>query len=205
MTKTSTIHTLTEWTKSRLDEMDAALAAIESKADAVEAGARKKADAAIADMKKRRDAFKVEVEATRERDAKAWDAMTDKLEAEWEAFEKDVDNYWDSVTDKADEYEAAFKARVAAQQKAWRATATRMKAEAIGFGAARKAEFDASVEKAETMAKDAGEKLKAVDAATKTSWSALRSALAESRAAYDEANAKAVATFKDAMKKDTAA
>ena len=83
--------------------------------------------------------------------------------------------------------------------------ASRMKADAAAFGADRKAEFDSSVAKAEKMAKGAGDKLKAVDAAGKTSWAALRSALAESRATFDEANTKAAAAFKDALRKHPAA
>lgn len=50
MTTTSKIHPFAEWAKSRLDEMDAALAVFEAKIGEGEAATRDKADQAIAKM-----------------------------------------------------------------------------------------------------------------------------------------------------------
>ena len=200
MTKKSSAHPFTDWAKSRLDEMDATLAVFEARAADVQADTREKADAAIADMKKHRDVFKAEVEANRAHGATELAAANARLQAEGQSFEGAVDTYWNTVTAQTKDHAAVFKARVEAQQKAWQEAATRMKANAAEFGASRKVEFDSSVSKADHMAREAGEKLNAVNAAGKASWSALRSALAESRTALDAAYSKAVEAFKHAQK-----
>lgn len=127
MTTASNIHPFTEWAKSRLDEIDAALCVFESKVEDVEAEARKQADVAIANMKNRRAVFKAKLKKECDNDAKAWAATNAQLEAEWHAFEDDVEAYWKSVGDKAGNYEDTFKAQAAAQQKAWHDTADRIK------------------------------------------------------------------------------
>lgn len=202
MTTTSNIHPFTEWAKSRLDEMDAALAVFETKAKGAEKDTGKKADAAIANMKKRRDAFRAEVEKEHEANAKAWSATNAQLEDEWHAFEEDVDAYWESVGDKAGSYGAAFRAQADAQKQAWRDTAARIKAAAKTFQADRRTEVDAAIVKSEHIAQNAGAKLDNVSEASKISWVALKSALTESRSAFDAANTKAQAAFKDAIKDD---
>ncbi len=178
MTTTSNQDRLFEWASSRLDELDAALTFFETKVNLVETNTRSKADAAIADMRKRRDRFKIEVDKMRASGAKAWDATNVELEAEWQAYEDDVETFWKNAGDKTQIYEEAFRAQANAQQKAWRDSATRIKAAAAAFKSDRKRDFDAVVSEAEQIAHDAGTKLNEVHDAGKTSWAALRSALA---------------------------
>jgi len=71
MTTTSNVHPFTEWAKSRLDEMDAALAVLETKVDDVEASTCEQADTAIANIKKPRDVFKAKIKTERDSNAKA--------------------------------------------------------------------------------------------------------------------------------------
>jgi predicted kinase len=205
MTTTSKIHPFAEWAKSRLDEMDAALAVIETKAKDVEDGTRKKADTAIANMKKHRDVFKARIKTERDSDVKAWGEANAQLEAEWHGFEKNVETYWDSVGDKAGAYSDAFKAQADAQQKAWKNTATRVKAASEKFQTDSKADVAAAVAKAEQISHDAGVKLGNLNSAGKTSWGAMRSALTESREAFDVANSKVQAAFRGAVKKEETA
>lgn len=200
MENQSNIHPFTEWAKCRLDEMDAALAVLETKVHGVEANARAKADAAIADMKKRRDAFKADAKETLETNAKEWRENRAKLEAEWAGFEDDVEAYWDSVGETAGGYEEVFKARVKAQKKAWNDTVAHVETAAKTFEAKQKTEVDEALEKAKHIAQTAGAKLDDFNNAGKTSWSALHAALTESRTAFDVANSKALAAFKDAAK-----
>ena len=55
MAEQSSMHAYLNWTKQRIDEMDAALASLEAKASQVKAGSKEKGDQLIADLKKRRD------------------------------------------------------------------------------------------------------------------------------------------------------
>lgn len=202
MTTTSKIHPFAEWAKSRLDEMDAALAVFETKANDVGAGTLKKADAAIADMKKHRDVFAARIKREHDSDVKAWGEANVQLEAEWHGFEKNVESYWDSVGDKASAHGDAFKAQADAQKKAWTDTATRIKAATKTFQAGRKADVAAAVAEGEHIAHDAGAKLGNLNKASQTSWGAMRSALTQSREAFDVANSKAQAAFMVAVKKE---
>ena len=53
----SSMHFYLNWAKERIDEMDATLASLESKAGEVHASSRIKADQLIADSRKKRDEF----------------------------------------------------------------------------------------------------------------------------------------------------
>ena len=53
----SSMHIYLNWTKERIDEMDATLASLEAKASQVKANSKAKADQLVADLKKRRDEF----------------------------------------------------------------------------------------------------------------------------------------------------
>jgi hypothetical protein len=202
MNKKNDISPYTEWVKSRLDEMEAVLKVVENTVEGVAADTRKNADQTVKDMKKHRDAFKAKLKDEYKDDAKAWSETSEKLEKEWDAFEDDVEAYWKSVGEKSDAVEDAFKAQAEAQQKAWNDTAERIRKAAAEFKADRDAEVDAAVAKADLMAQNAGAKLGHMGDAGKASWAALRSALTESRSAFDAANTKAQAAFKDAMKKN---
>jgi hypothetical protein len=57
MPEQSSAHFYLNWTKERIDEMDATLASLEAKASQVHADSKAKADQLIADLKKRRDEF----------------------------------------------------------------------------------------------------------------------------------------------------
>jgi len=205
MTTTSNIHPFAEWAKSRLDEMDAALAVFETKVDDAEAGTREKADTAIENMKKHRDAFKARIQTERDSDVNAWGEANAQLETEWHGFERNVETYWESAGDKAGAYAAAFKAQADAQQKAWNDTATRIKAATVTFQADSKADVAKAVAKAEHIAQDAGAKLENLNKAGKTSWGAMQSALTESREAFDAANSKAQTALMGAVKKEKTA
>ena len=59
----SSMHVYLNWTKERIDEMDATLASLEAKASQVKADSKVKADQLIADLKKRRDEFQANAKA----------------------------------------------------------------------------------------------------------------------------------------------
>jgi len=72
MTEQSSMHLYLNWTKERIDEMDAALASLEVKASQAKADSKEKADEIIADMKKRRDEFRALLKTQAESGEAAW-------------------------------------------------------------------------------------------------------------------------------------
>jgi len=72
MTEQSSMHLYLNWTKERIDEMDAALASLEVKASQAKADSKEKADEIIADMKKRRDEFQALLKTQAESGEAAW-------------------------------------------------------------------------------------------------------------------------------------
>lgn len=199
MTSQSHIHTYTEWTKTRLDEMDASVAVLEAKVAELQSDARAGADAAIADMKARRDKFSAWAQQEQDMNAQAWAVTKAEREAEWASFEKAVDAYLDAAEGQTEATEKTFEARVSAQRKAWRETAGKLKDDASTFQADRKAEVDAAVAKLEKGAITAGDQLKKLNTVGGTSWAALRTALTDSRHAFDKAFDEAQAAFKDSQ------
>lgn len=82
--------------------------------------------------------------------------------------------------------------------KAWRETAENLRTAGKDFAAERRSEIDATVKNMEADAAEAEKKLQKVNEAGKQSWSALMTALAETRAAFDRANHAAQEAFKRA-------
>ncbi|AKI00300.1 hypothetical protein IMCC20628_01584 [Hoeflea sp. IMCC20628] len=197
MTTKSPIHTYTDWTKTRLDEMDASVAVLKAKVAYLQSDARAQAEATIADMKTRRDKFAAWTQKEQDMNAQAWAATEAEREAEWASFEKAVDAYLDAAEGQAEATRKTFEARVAAQQKAWRETAEKFKDGAAKFQTDRKADVDAAVAKLEKDAATAGDQLKKLNAAGGKSWAALRTALTESRHTFEKAFDEAQAAFKD--------
>ena len=63
MPEQSSMHAYLNWTKERIDEMDATLASFENKAGQVKADSKIKADQLIVDLRKRRDQFETKAKA----------------------------------------------------------------------------------------------------------------------------------------------
>jgi hypothetical protein len=82
-TQNSSAHFFLSWAKERIDEMDAILASLESKAAQMQAETRVKADQFIAEMKKKRDEFESTVKKQAEAGEAAAEGAKVRLEAEW--------------------------------------------------------------------------------------------------------------------------
>jgi len=190
------MHFFLNWAKERIDEMDAILASLESKAGEVRADSRVKANQLIADMQKQRDAFRETVEKQAEAGEAVWERTKAQLETEWVGFGNEVTKYIESFGRQIGQQQATFQGLAAAQLKAWHEMADKVHIAAGEFAASRRGEIDASVTRMKADAAAAEEKLQKLARAGTESWSALNAALAETRAAFDRAN-KAV---RDAFK-----
>jgi hypothetical protein len=188
MSEQSSMHVYLNWTKERIDEMDAALASLEAKASQVKAESKAKADQLTADLKKRRDEFQATVKKQAQAGEATWEQTRTQLESQWKGFEAQVKTYFESVGKHIEQQQATFRDVAAAQVKAWREAADKFHGEAAKLAAAKRSEIDATVKQMKADASEAEARLQKLKQAGSESWSALSAALAESRKVFDQAN-----------------
>src|SRR6516162_2467600 len=109
MTEQSNVHFFVNWAKERLDEMDAALASFDVKANEV------KAEPLIEDLKKRRGEFAASVKKQTEAGEAAWARAKADLETQWNQFETQVQTYLEMIGRQIEQQQATFKDLAAAQ------------------------------------------------------------------------------------------
>lgn len=194
----SRMHAYFNWTKQRLDEMDATLAVLEANADHVKADSQAAAEALIADLKKRRTAFHAKVQAQAHRGEAAMHAGIAQLETQWHAFEAQLKTYFETVGKQIEHREAAFQNIAAAQARAWNEVLEELHTEAARVTAAGRADIDLAIKTLKTEAVEAETRLQRLKMAGTESWSALSTALAESRQAFDRASQQAWDAFRRA-------
>jgi len=199
MTNQSHLHSYIERAKNRLDEIDASVAHFEARAQDVQADARAKADAAIAKMKANRDAYQAWVAENQEIGELVTAEARKDMEAEWARFEDNVMAYFDAAAGMYEQDKAYFQVRIEALKDAWAKTMERVKKTAKTLQASSKAEVDTAVARLEKNADIANAKLKDLNKAGTTSWTAVRDALSASRAAFDKALEESQSAFKKAM------
>lgn len=188
MPEHSRVHLYLNWTKERIDEMDAALASLEATANQVGVDSKAKADQLIANLKKRRDEFQATVKRQAETGEAAWERSRAQLDSQWNGFEAQIKTYFETVGKQIEQQQATFRGVAAAQAKAWREAADKLHGEAAKVAAARRADIDAAVKQMKVDASEAEARLQKLKQAGSESWSALSAALTESRKAFDRAN-----------------
>jgi BMFP domain-containing protein YqiC len=198
MPEHSSMHSYLNWTKERLDEMDATLASLEAKAGQVKADSKAKADQLITDLKKRRDEFQVKVKAQAQAGEATLQATKAQLEPQWQAFEAHVKTYFETVGKQIELQQATFRDVATAQVKAWREAADKVHDAAAKVATEKRANVDAAVTQMKADASEAEARLQKLKQAGSESWTALSSVLADSRKAFDQANQKAWDAFKRA-------
>ena len=198
MSTQSSIHFYLNWAKERIDEMDATLASLESKVSEVHADARVKANQILTDLRKKRDDFRATVKKQAEANEATWIKEKARLETEWSAFESEVKKYVESFGKQIEQQQAIFQRQANAQAKAWRDAADQLRVAAKNFAAERRAEIEVVVKRMDADATQAEEKLWRLNQAGSQSWSALTTALSETRAAFDRANQAAQDAFRKA-------
>jgi hypothetical protein len=198
MPEQSSMHFYLNWTKERIDEMDASLASLEAKAGHMQAGSKVKADQLIADLKKRRDEFEAAVQKHAEAGEAAWQHTRSQLETQWNEFEAQIKTYFGTVGKQIEQQQATFGDVAAAQLKAWRQAADGLHDAAAKVAVAKRAEVDAAIKQMKSDASEAETRLQKLKQAGNESWAAMSSALADSRKAFDRANQQAWEALKRA-------
>ena len=196
MPEQSSMHAYLNWTKQRIDEMDATLASLEAKVGQAKAESKVKADQMLADMKKRRDEFQTKARAQAQAGQAAMQASMAQLESQWHGFEALVKTYFDTVGKQVEQQQATFQDVAATQAKAWREAAETFHREAAKIAAARRADLEAAVKQMKSDGVEAEARLQKLKQAGSESWASLSAALAESRKAFDRANQKTADALK---------
>ncbi len=122
MKKRSRLHPYLSWTKTRIDEMDEALAALETNAGRLGAEFAKQSDRMIADLRKRRDRFVALVGKESKADRTMLARAKTQLGKQWKDFDSTVEKYFRAVEKHFAPRQTAFQ-RIAAQAKTWRKAA----------------------------------------------------------------------------------
>jgi hypothetical protein len=194
--RTWNAHPHLAWAMWGLDEIEATLASIESRLHN-RAGVHPKAESAMVDMRTARDTFRSSIEEQLDQASLAR-SNTD-LEGQWAAFEDSVQNYLDRVDRQVTRRETIFRARADAQRKGWLQAIDNLHKSAAHLGADRRSDIATAVKHLESEADAAKVKLDQLNKAEGASWAAMRSALAETRAALDRAHRSVV----DALERPT--
>jgi hypothetical protein len=197
-THTNSAHFFLSWAKERIDEMDATLASLQSKAVQMQAQTRVKADQFITDMRKKRDEFETAVRKQAEAGEPAWDGAKHRLETELKGFQAETKKYLETFGKGIEQQQAVFQSQVIAQLNAWRDAAEKLNAASKEFAIERRREIDATVSRMKADAAAAEKKLLDLARAGTESWTTLNAALAESRTTFDRANQAAREAFKRA-------
>ena len=192
MTAFATRKEFDAWSRHRLAEMDAGLAAMEAEmataGDSVIAATRSAMDQA----RLWRDRFAVCIQLARSPDVESHfrDASAALQEA-WLHFETEMENW--AVA--AEQKNTAFDARAKALLGVWHAAAAGYKAQALTAAAGQRDLIEAAITRLERDAAAYGEKFEDLKDAGKLSWVAMGEALKESRAAFERASDAAQSAF----------
>jgi hypothetical protein len=180
------------WAMWALDEIEATLASIENRfrhpADAHPTAAN-----AVVEMRMAREVFRKSVEQGAD-DASLTRSKAD-LEREWAAFENSVQNYLETVNRQVREQETIFRARADAQSEASRQAIESLHKSAARLATGHPGDIEAAIKHLASEADAAKIKLDKLNTAEGASWAAMRSALAETRAALDHAHRSVLDAF----------
>jgi hypothetical protein len=196
----SKMHPYFNWATERLDEMDAALGSLEAKLGDVQLDARIRAGQILVELRERRDHFRNTVSKQTEAGEGALASAKAKLESEWSTFQAQVNQYVETFAKQVEQQRATFRLQADAQLKSWRATAAGLNGCAMEFAAERRNEVEENVKRMIADAAAAEEKLRKFGQAGTQSWSAMMTALTETRAAFDRANQAAADALEQAAR-----
>lgn len=185
-----------DWARERIGEMDATLASLESKTGELRAESRAAANQFIASLRAQRDAFRASIEKQTQVSDAAWARTKVRLENNWTVFENQVSRYVEDIGKEVEQQQATFELLAAAQLKAWREAAEKLRVAAGQVTVERRHDIGATVQQMKADAAAAEEKLGKLARAGTEPWSALNAALAETRAAFDRASQAAWSAFK---------
>ena len=196
MTSGTDTHLFSNWAKERLDEIEATLAALQSRVDFLQAETKTQAEKTIAEIRAQQQVFQEMLKKQTAEGTANWTTLMRGLESNWASFESLVQKYMNVTLKDAHHVQETFAARAEAQRKAWQDALESLRGKANTFAAAHKKEAEDALNQLKAAAETAKAKLETQQKAGVESWDALRTALEESRAAFDKATRKVIEIFK---------
>ena len=200
MSDQSRMHPYLDWAKARIDEMDATLASIERQFGKMEADTQVKVEGLLTAMRNEREAFVENMKKQTRATEANFAGAKDNMEAHWNAFEVKLQKYIDDAGKQIEQGRATFQARAAAQMKTWQSLVEKIREEARHYTADQRAKIEAAVSPMRADAKAAEARIQKLSNAGTESWFAFKTALAETRAAFDKASQVAHDAIKDSVK-----
>jgi hypothetical protein len=195
MTSETDTHLFSNWAKERLDEIDATLAALQARVDTLQAETKTQAEKTIAEIRAQQQVFQDMLKKQTEEGTANWTNMMRGLESNWASFESLVQKYMNVTWKDGQHLQETFAARAAAQRKAWQEALESLREKANTFAAAHKKEAEEALNQLKAAADTAKARLETQQKAGVESWDALKTALEESRAAFDKATHKVIEAF----------
>ncbi|KIZ47579.1 MULTISPECIES: hypothetical protein [Rhodopseudomonas] len=182
MLKTSLAHEQLEWTKQKLDEIDATLASLEESAKSLSSAARIEAERALARIATARNEFSRNADVLRAQTADAGEETYAALLAKWTEVELGLQTYLAAAASQADTVKNAFAARAAAQRVTWQKSLATIQAAASETVERARIEADAAAARLSEAAAKVEAKFGQASNAGDESWKAIQSAIAEAHA-----------------------
>jgi hypothetical protein len=196
MTTNQQFEQFSYWARQRSDEIEATLREMRQGLGALGAEAKSQAEKAIAEMSAQRDVFQKALKEQRAETEAVLAKGRNTLEANWASFETTVQKYLADARQTAEHQQALFAARADAQRRAWQHSIEAFYMQAGSFAAAKRTDLDVVLDHAKAEAETAKSRLEASAKAGAHSWDAMKTALEESRAAFEKAGKKVQDAFK---------
>ncbi len=200
MSDQSRMHPYLDWAKARIDEMDATLASIERQFGKMETNTQVKVEGLLTAMRNEREAFVENLKKQTRTGEAAIAGAKDNMEAHWNAFEVKLQKYIEDAGKQLDEGRAIFHARADAQMKTWQSLVEKVREDVREYAADQRAKIEAAVAPMRADAKAAEARIQRLSDAGTESWFAFKTALTETRAAFDRASQVTHDAIKGAVK-----
>jgi hypothetical protein len=188
-------HLFSNWAKERLDEIDATLASLQARVDTLQAETKTQAEKTIAEIRAQQQVFQDMLKKQTAEGTANWVNLMRGLESNWASFESLVQKYMNTTWKDAKYIQETFSVRAEAQRKAWQEALESLRGKANTFAAAHKKEAEEALNQLKAAADTAKARLETQQKAGVESWDALKTALEESRAAFDKATRKVIEAF----------
>jgi hypothetical protein len=200
MSNHSYSHEALAWIKQRLDDADTIISEAEKTAEKLQASAREEADAALARLKASREALlKLERDLRARADALRDDVedIQEAAEKEWVEAETAFQTFLKAAQDQAGSINDLLVARAKAQRQSWEDAQKVMREQVTHTVDKARGEFDAAIKRVSDEAEKFQARIGDAKDAGDESWKAVKSGLADARAAHDRTLQK----IKDAFSK----
>lgn len=200
----SGVNVFVDWAKARLDEMAANAATLQSNLNTLDAGTRAQAEQAVAQLNQWIEKGQADIKDVQAHgEASLAQAKTD-METMWSRFQADSEGWAALAKDQHATFQAQAEAQAEAQAKAWQDAVggymqrlTEVHAQNKAQAQAQVAQFQAEAQKAQGQL---NAKVEELGKAGQASWSAMSTALEESRNAFAKAIETTAKNFDDASK-----